>query len=362
MKKKLSKNAAAFLTLPVVALTGLLVFQANAAQSNADITIGDGSLMQLVNIDNCPTERTFVRDARDNKTYWIQKIEGAGADGSDLCWMQTNLAYGGGISNNGNNDFDDVMLTLTQDIESGNAFPQFNPATPPLPGFFIDTVYPDAPSLGIGSNAGPLPIGAQYGFLYNWCAAMGGQDEACTIGLITEVNTDLSVCPAGWRLPSVGDFTGLNDAVNQGRSDTDEGLITYWLNVYALPSWGAGDTRGGVYWTTDFDSTEDAHVWLASADESIAEPGFSRNAGYSVRCVNDTLAPISEPENPETPPTTPDPNVPEVPDTGFFAGVLGKIRSMPIIATLTIAAIVAASTVFGIKTARRTDKISKMKK
>jgi len=304
MKKKLSrKSAAALLTLPAVALTGLFALSANAVtQFNVNITIGDGSLMQYVNIDNCPTERTFVQDARDNKTYWIQKIEGAGANGTDLCWMQTNLAYGGATSNNGNNDFNDVK-TITQDIESGNEFPQFNPATPPLPGFFIDTVYPDSPSLGIGSNAGPLPIGAQYGFLYNWCAAMGGQDEACTMGSVTTVDTDVSVCPAGWRLPSISDFTALNEAVNDGDSDTDIGLRNNWLNVWANA--GSGGVRSGIYWTSDFDPIEDAHVWFTSSFDSVAEIGYSRQDGRSVRCVNDTPATVTEPGDPETPPTTP---------------------------------------------------------
>ena len=57
------------------------------------------SPIQTVTKANCSTTRTMVRDARDNSTYWIQKL----ADGN--CWMLTNLAYAGG----GTNTYGDVI-------------------------------------------------------------------------------------------------------------------------------------------------------------------------------------------------------------------------------------------------------------
>jgi hypothetical protein len=63
-----------------------------------------------------------------------------------------------------------------------------------------------------------------------------------------------------------------------------------------------------------------------------------------------------------TQPPAPEPTAPEVPDTGLFSGILGRIQSIPIIATVALAAVVVSTTVFGVKTARRTGKIGKMKK
>ena len=74
---------------------------ARADTSKTFSVIGDGNVLegacpvvpayiQAVTSSNCPTTRTMVVDARDNHTYWIQKL----ADGR--CWMLTNLAYVGG--------------------------------------------------------------------------------------------------------------------------------------------------------------------------------------------------------------------------------------------------------------------------
>jgi hypothetical protein len=57
-----------------------------------------------------------------------------------------------------------------------------------------------------------------------------------------------------------------------------------------------------------------------------------------------------------------DTTAPEVPDTGFFGGIIDRIKAMPIIATITIASIIVAASIFGVKTARRSDKVTKMKK
>ena len=50
-------------------------------------------VLQAVTTSSCPTERTLAVDARDNHTYWIQKMP----DGK--CWMLTNLAYAAGSNN-----------------------------------------------------------------------------------------------------------------------------------------------------------------------------------------------------------------------------------------------------------------------
>ena len=64
------------------------------------------------------------------------------------------------------------------------------------------TEEPKNPSTSTNGNG-------QVGYLYNFCAANGGQtgNGACSESSSTAVNTGISVCPAGWRLPITGSTT-----------------------------------------------------------------------------------------------------------------------------------------------------------
>ena len=57
----------------------------------------------MVKKTSCPDYRIQVKDARDNNSYYIQKL----ADNN--CWMLTNLAYAGGTANGGSNAYNDVI-------------------------------------------------------------------------------------------------------------------------------------------------------------------------------------------------------------------------------------------------------------
>ena len=159
------------------------------------------SPIQTVTKANCSTTRTMVRDARDNSTYWIQKL----ADGN--CWMLTNLAYAGG----GTNTYSDV-------INQGTGTPgtpgTLNNGTSDTAATYTEakyyvhanaspSIHPNQPSTnntGGGTAAGGE---RQYGYLYNWCAAMGAQSttSACANATTPALNTSISVCPAGWFPP-----------------------------------------------------------------------------------------------------------------------------------------------------------------
>ena len=70
--------------------------------------IEDGAcppLMQAITNANCPASPTIAVDARDGRTYWVQKLANA-------CWMLTNLAYAGA----GTNTYSDV-----KSIQNGSA-------------------------------------------------------------------------------------------------------------------------------------------------------------------------------------------------------------------------------------------------
>jgi hypothetical protein len=141
--------------------------------------VTNGTIMQLVNGSNCPAERTMVVDARDNKTYWVRKIPGTTvAGGGDLCWMETNLAYGGG----GDDTYGDVIPVSTQAASGtadglalhtagsgmGNTNARYIVPSPLPSGAPVFTINPTPPTTGSGAAAGA--DGAQYGYLYN-CGA-----------------------------------------------------------------------------------------------------------------------------------------------------------------------------------------------
>ena len=142
--------------------------------------------IQTITNASCPTTRTQVVDARDNRTYWVQQL----ADGK--CWMLTNLAYAGGGA---------TTYTDTVSIADGSAGTftytaaiYYIPATGSNP-----TTTPTSPST---STTGM----GQYGYSYNWCAAMGAQlsTSACSNSTTPLPNANISICPSGWRLPASG--------------------------------------------------------------------------------------------------------------------------------------------------------------
>ena len=239
-----------------------------------------GDDIQTVTPSNCPTTRTMVVDARDDHTYWIQKL----AD--DNCWMLTNLAYAGG----GTNTYGDVK-TLQE--WAGNSYT--------APYYSIDstnsnpTTYPTEPSTSTDGGS----TGKQYGYYYNWCAAMGAQTgtDACDSTQNNDYDTDISICPAGWRLPtggSSGELKALNDAINSGSTSSPSGLLTTWLAQY-------GGNRGsssfssqgtyGLYWSASQGSSSYAYYLYFSSSYVYPALNNSKGSGQSVRCVADSVSP-----------------------------------------------------------------------
>ena len=242
--------------------------------------------IQTITKANCPTTRTMVRDQRDNSTYWIQKL----AD--NQCWMLTNLAYAGG----GNNTYNDVInqgagTPGTNTINNGTADTTntYTLAKYYIPPGANPTSEPSAPSTA--TDGGVATAGRQFGYLYNWCAAMGGQNTAACANATNPIPVPATnICPAGWRLPTgqetTGELTLLNSAINGGLVNTDTGLRTMglfqyvgrWYNNFNNPSMG-------YYWSSTQNSTANAHsLYFYSTNISPAR-GDYKNIGYSVRCI-----------------------------------------------------------------------------
>jgi uncharacterized protein (TIGR02145 family) len=189
--------------------------------------------------------------------------------------MLTNLAYGGG----GNNAFGDAVNWLNEEDTQVSVY---------IPLFYIPdganpTTYPDTPSTSTSGTG-------QFGYLYNWCAAMGNQPNACT-STLSMPNQNISICPSGWRLPTGGsdsEFVALNNAVNNGATNTDVGLRNNWLGMYSGlffgDWWGQGEM--GRYWSSV--GNDSNPLILDFAPSRVVPDGDSdwgAHFGRAVRCI-----------------------------------------------------------------------------
>ena len=236
--------------------------------------IANGAYMQTITNSNCPSARTRAVDARDNRTYWVQKM----ADGK--CWMLTNLAYGG----DGDNAYGDVK-SLTN----------VNTGSYTLPRYYIPasganvTVEPANPSESVnGGSTNP-----QYGYLYNWCAANGGQaTNGCSQTNLPALNRTISICPAGWKLPTGngGEYGALNDAINGGSSTTNAGFLSAWFMQYSGFALGSGifAAQGTVadLWTSSYGSNNN-QAYATRMQTTLVNTAYAvdKTSASAVRCT-----------------------------------------------------------------------------
>lgn len=244
------------------------------SRNNRFVAIADDAMnIQTVTSANCPTTRTMTVDARDNHTYWIMKLS------NGKCWMLTNLAYGGG----GANTYNDTKTIFDKTGVGGNAnYPWYYVNSGANP-----TSNPTAPSTSTNGMG-------QYGYLYNWCAAMGAQTGtgACSETSMTPTpSTAISICPSGWRLPtgvSGGEFTALNTAVNGGSTTSDSGLRTTWLSQYGGSSGGGAFFSTGTvgdYWSSSAYTIDKSYLMYITSNNINPAWTNYKTQGYAVRCV-----------------------------------------------------------------------------
>ncbi len=249
--------------------------------------------IQTITTATCPTTRTLAVDARDNHTYYIQKLgEGANA----RCWMLTNLAYAGGGTNTYNDTIptgDGTNGTLHGPDNSGST--TYTLAKYYIPTGANPTTNPTQPSTD--TTGGGSGAGRQYGYLYNWCAAMGAQNggpkpstSACANATTPAPNTTVSICPANWRLPTyspTNEFTLLNNAVNSASTTTDAGLRSEWLaqrSGYWLNGFDYQSSVGRHWSSTQYSATSAYYLYFSGSNINPSVSSY-KSSGYAVRCV-----------------------------------------------------------------------------
>jgi uncharacterized protein (TIGR02145 family) len=235
-------------------------------------------------------------DSRDLNIYQTVQI-------GDQCWMVENLAYLPDIT------FGDDWGSLTE--------PQY-------------AVYGYAPGSGTETVEGAKARDnyVNYGVLYNWAAAMAGEESSAEIPSGVR-----GVCPPGWHLPSLAEWDSLvnyvvgqgypnewdnpNGAANSlkscrqvgsplgGNCDTSE--HPYWnsdnthsgfdaFGFSALPGGGRGvsgmfgliGSYGGVWWSATENSFDGSwYRGMSSSAGAVGRTSNNKECGFSVRCVRD---------------------------------------------------------------------------
>lgn len=145
-----------------------------------------------------------------------------------------------------------------------------------------------------------------YGVLYNWTAAMAGRASSTT-----NPSDVQGVCPSGWHMPSASEWNELIEyagGVVVAGDKLKEAGTTHWDYSYigvtnetgftALPGGYRyilnnipvfkSITRNGSWWTATEES--DLKAWyrgISGNFSNIGENSFSKEMGFSVRCVRD---------------------------------------------------------------------------
>ena len=199
--------------------------------------------MQNFTKDQCQSHASdanyTVVDSRDGSDYTVRYINGA-------CWMTQNLRLSGGRT----------LTPADSDVTSNWKFP-----STPLEGSSFS--YTD-PQVTISSNI-------SYGGYYNFCAASAG-DNCSSSDSSDSTN---SICPAGWDLPTLDQFSGITNQVSAFSP-----VLSGYYNRGSL-----GGTGSYGYWwsaTAYYSGSQDGLDYNGSSLNTIS--GSKRN-GYSVRCV-----------------------------------------------------------------------------
>ena len=143
------------------------------------------------------------------------------------------------------------------------------------------------------------------GNYYNWSATIASNNSSSyatsTYGDISK-NPQNSICPKGWRLPTISsvtannEFAKLNNLYNSGFATSDAGLIAspLWFAHSGLVRAGGLNNYGanGGYWSSTVHNYSLAYFLSfsnSSANPATLSDGYSyyngKTLGRSIRCL-----------------------------------------------------------------------------
>ena len=253
--------------------------------------------------DNPGYDEIQLVDDRDNRIYWVARLK----DGN--CWMTQNLDLD--LSNS-------VTLTsLNTDLNDNSLAGAY------AQGYTYDSAtglisWKPGSSTGTWSNQPAYPYskdrGKYYpeqgsstienetindyhrlnGNYYNWTAAIASNYSGDLVDSTYDdpgVNPQNSICPKGWRLPTISSVGTYNEYSR---------LVSLYGNtqakIMASPLWfvrsgyvNYGDITNsdslGYYWSSTVVSSSNAYDLGFSGSDIRPADSSSRNVGFSVRCM-----------------------------------------------------------------------------
>ena len=255
-----------------------------------------------------------VIDVRDNKVYWIAKL----ADGH--CWMTQNLAYS--ITKDANDNIIPLTSEDTDLNEYGannytsqygynkdandiiswtpeNVTVEFSGTDATTAGWATDIRKPYSAKKTDDTSTGH----ESRGNYYNWPAATTtNQNWFTATATIDNINNNPknSICPKGWRLPTVStqsemvdgstsEFARLNYLYNNNASNTNANWLAAPLYFVKRGfSTNTMATTQGFYWSSTigfFNEGTKRPISFILDNNSINTSTRTFSSGFSVRCV-----------------------------------------------------------------------------
>lgn len=250
----------------------------NSALATTTYTVGGGPetlvanairQIQNLNSEECTSTARQVIDVRDNHIYTIKRLN----DGN--CWMVENLVLGStNLTTNLTSTNTNLSTTIT--ASTFNGWKKTSGSTSYIDGAYISTTGTDAVN------------GIAYGTLYNYFATTAGTIS----GNPNTTDAVYDICPAGWRLPQIGEFQSLNgnssyNTFSSMRAKISDGGAQFTLAGY----FGSGNVASqggyGYYWTANQKSaTYRYRMTMTNSTQTVNtnDSGIRVN-GMSIRCI-----------------------------------------------------------------------------
>ena len=196
-----------------------------------------------------------VVDSRDNNEYTVRYINGA-------CWMTQNLRLSSTTESGGSR----VLTSADSNVTSSWEFPDNSIKTGEAN--YIGNSYTEAGSV-ISDDS---EHATEYGGYYNYCAASAG--TVCND--TTRQDATQSICPAGWKLPTLDQFEGITNQV--------PAFSPVYSGIYNNGSlYGTGSY--GTWWSATALNSSNQYYLSYYGGSLNTNFRYDKNFGYSVRCV-----------------------------------------------------------------------------
>ena len=232
-------------------------------------TFGELVPTDLQSVKNSMIKNTTytLKDARDEQEYIIAKLE----DGK--IWMTKNLNLAGGTEIT--SKFSDVpanyTLPTTNGFQEGNKLPESSQT-----GFGNNSIANIYNSENNTNNCRYTPGCYSY---YTWVAATAGSGTSISVD---NADAPYSICPKGWRLPTIrstiagnSDFYQLAVAYGMNSEASSQSTVNFYNN--AGPNTTANFLLANFYYINSFYGGGNGNCWSSTSYDSANAHNFNYN-------------------------------------------------------------------------------------